>query len=66
MPAPCTWDDFNNQGPNPQTLVGALVGGPDKNDNYNDARDDYVQNEVAIDYNSGIQSSLAAMIQLGL
>ena len=62
MPAPCGWDDMNNPGPNPQVLTGALVGGPDENDNYNDSRDDYVQNEVAIDYNSGVQGVLAFMV----
>ena len=62
-PAPCGWDNFsNNQGPNPQELTGALVGGPDLNDNYNDKRDDYIQNEVTTDYNAGFQSVLAGNI----
>merc|ERR1712236_141383 len=34
----CGWGAFNNPGPNPQTLNGALVGGPDHSDNYNDDR----------------------------
>ena len=62
LPAPCDWDDFDKPGPNGQTLYGALVGGPDIDDNYNDARDDYVQNEVTIEYNAGYQGALAAMV----
>ncbi|KAF2347095.1 Glycoside hydrolase family 9, partial [Trinorchestia longiramus] len=61
IPEPCDGDEaFNNPGPNPNTLFGALVGGPDANDNYVDDRGDYVQNEVACDYNAGIVGSLAA------
>jgi hypothetical protein len=48
-------------GPNPQILYGALVGGPDIDDNYEDIRDDYVRNEVALDYNAGFQSALAEL-----
>lgn len=46
MPAPCGWNEYNSPNPNGQILEGALVGGPDINDNYNDARDDYRANEV--------------------
>jgi len=65
MPESCDgW--FDNPGPNPQVLYGALVGGPDINDYYVDDRGDYVKNEVALDYNCGFQSILAGMVQLGL
>ncbi|KAK0059955.1 endoglucanase A-like isoform X1, partial [Biomphalaria pfeifferi] len=63
-PAPCDWNNFNSAAPNPQVLVGALVGGPDENDIYQDKRDDYVTNEVATDYNAGFQGALAAIIHL--
>ena len=63
-PATCTWNDFNNPGPNPQTLTGALVGGPDKNDNYEDKRSNYIQNEVTTDYNAGFQSAIAGLKDL--
>lgn len=43
------------------TLVGALVGGPDSNDNYTDSISDYVSNEVACDYNAGFTGLLAKM-----
>ncbi|MGI5160599.1 glycoside hydrolase family 9 protein [Microbispora sp. CA-102843] len=42
-------------------LYGALVGGPDGADAYTDSRGDYVKNEVSLDYNSGITSSLAVL-----
>nr|KAG5707392.1 hypothetical protein BaRGS_005359 [Batillaria attramentaria] len=47
-----------------EILQGALVGGPDQGGNYNDVQDDYVHNEVAIDYNMGFQSALAAINKL--
>ncbi|MFP4698115.1 MAG: glycoside hydrolase family 9 protein [Eubacteriales bacterium] len=43
------------------TLVGALVGGPDSNDNYSDSVSDYVSNEVACDYNAGFVGALTKM-----
>lgn len=44
--------------------LGALVGGPDINDQWADDRSDYVTNEVAIDYNAGFQSALAELAEL--
>ena len=64
MPAACGWyNAYGNPGPNHQTLYGALVGGPDENDEYEDKRSDYVRNEVATDYNAGFQSSLAYLVK---
>ena len=64
MPTNCDWSNaYNNPGPNHQTLYGALVGGPDQNDQYEDVRTDYVSNEVATDYNAGFQSSLAYLVE---
>ena len=59
QPATCDWSASSNPGPNPQILYGALVGGPDQNDNYVDDRNDYVMNEVACDYNAGFQGAIA-------
>merc|ERR1711962_39438 len=59
----CTWNNYNFNEDNPQLLVGALVGGPDAFDNYNDDRDDYLANEVTTDYNAGFQSAVAALRQ---
>ena len=64
-PQPCNWNTFHSPNPNFHVLTGALVGGPDENDNYVDDRTDYVHNEVATDYNAGFQSALAALITLG-
>jgi len=54
--------DGGREGDNPFTLYGALVGGPDVDDNYVDDREDYVANEVACDYNAGFQSAVAILI----
>ncbi len=43
------------------TLFGALVGGPDSNDNYSDDRSNYINNEVACDYNAGFTGALAKL-----
>jgi len=60
----CSWDDYNRDAPNPNVLTGALVGGPDMWDNYNDDRGDYIANEVACDYNSGFQGALAGIVDM--
>ena len=59
------WEGFRNGLPNVHTLHGALVGGPDRpNDfSYADQRSDYVRNEVAIDYNAGYSGALAFLAQ---
>jgi len=61
MPATCNWNDYTKAADNPQTLWGALVGGPDQNDNYKDLRSDYIANEVTCDYNAGFQSAVAGL-----
>ena len=43
------------------TLYGALVGGPDANDNYTDEVSNYNTNEVACDYNAGFTGLLAKL-----
>ncbi|AEE96314.1 glycoside hydrolase family 9 protein [Mahella australiensis] len=47
---------------NKHILWGALVGGPDIEDNYNDDIWDYIHNEVAIDYNAGFVGALAGYV----
>ncbi|WP_455715967.1 glycoside hydrolase family 9 protein [Anaerosporobacter sp.] len=42
-------------------LVGALVGGPDSNDGYQDVITDYQHNEVGCDYNAGLVGLMAKM-----
>ncbi|KAF2358942.1 Glycoside hydrolase family 9, partial [Trinorchestia longiramus] len=55
---------LNQQGPSPQVLYGAMVGGPDQSDGYTDDRNDYVHNEVAVGYNVAFTGALAALIGL--
>ncbi|AUG57562.1 glycoside hydrolase family 9 protein [Acetivibrio saccincola] len=45
-------------------LYGALVGGPDATDYWEDNIDDYIMNEVAIDYNAGFVGALAKMVDM--
>lgn len=61
----CDWSDFDRPDPNPMILYGALVGGPEGpgDNSYNDKRSDYVSNEVASDYNSGLTGALAGVVQ---
>ncbi len=42
-------------------LYGALVGGPDRKDNYIDERDKFVMTEVATDYSAGFTGAVAKM-----
>ena len=58
--------DIDNPDDNPHLLVGALAGGPNENDEYEDVRSDYVRNEVALDYNAGFQSAIAGKLALSL
>ena len=44
-------------------LYGALVGGPGNNDAYTDDRSNYVNNEVACDYNAGFSGLLAKLVE---
>lgn len=62
--APCGWPDYQADRPNPNVLYGAMVGGPNATDHWVDDRADYIGNEVAVDYNAGFQSTIAALIAL--
>jgi hypothetical protein len=52
-------------GSNGHTLTGALVGGPQGSDfsTYNDSMQDYVTNEVAIDYNAALVGAAAGLYE---
>lgn len=63
IPSPCSEaSNFHTSDPNPHIIYGGLVGGPGIKDDYTDNREDYVKNEVAVDYNAGFQSALAGLI----
>ncbi len=53
---------FATHSPNGHSLIGALVGGPtDANGSYTDNMNDYVCNEVALDYNAGLVGAAAGL-----
>ena len=54
-------NNMNEPGSHRHTLYGALVGGPDANDGYDDSVLNYTNNEVADDYNAGFTGLLAYM-----
>ncbi|XP_060063948.1 endoglucanase A-like [Ylistrum balloti] len=66
LPAICNDSNQYRDSPSPQILYGALVGGPDRNGQFIDKRSDYIQNEVACDYNAGFQSLVAGILDLEL
>ncbi|MCL6589606.1 MAG: glycoside hydrolase family 9 protein [Firmicutes bacterium] len=47
--------------PEKHLLYGALVGGPDANDQFEDDIEEYCYSEVAIDYNAGFVGAMAGM-----
>ncbi|MEB3191784.1 MAG: glycoside hydrolase family 9 protein [Snowella sp.] len=55
------WDLYNANTPSHNLLYGALVGGPGSLDDfdYQDTIQDFVRNEVALDYNAGFSGALA-------
>ncbi|CAG0924206.1 unnamed protein product, partial [Notodromas monacha] len=58
----CSWEAYHSPNPNPNVLRGALVGGPDQNDHWEDKRSDAIRNGVGLDYNAGFQSAVAGLI----
>ncbi|CAL1529413.1 unnamed protein product [Lymnaea stagnalis] len=64
LPAKCGSQVMPLKEPSPHILWGALVGGPGQNDDYTDDRSNYVNNEVACDYNAAFQSAVAGLKSL--
>ncbi|KAJ8429019.1 hypothetical protein Cgig2_014998 [Carnegiea gigantea] len=52
---------YNRPGPNPNVIYGALVGGPDNNDNFNDARSNYEQTEPTLSGNAPLVGLFSKM-----
>ncbi|KAL0877858.1 hypothetical protein Bca101_027564 [Brassica carinata] len=50
---------YETQNPNPNILTGAIVGGPDQNDEYPDKRDDYMHSEPTTYINAAFVGPLA-------
>ncbi|KAG7598000.1 Glycoside hydrolase family 9 [Arabidopsis suecica] len=53
------FQSFRTQNPNPNILTGAIVGGPNQNDEYPDQRDDYTRSEPATYINAAFVGPLA-------
>jgi uncharacterized protein YjdB len=57
----------NNQNGPPEitrhNLYGALAGGPNNDDSYTDDRSNYINNEVACDYNACFSGVMAALVE---
>ena len=47
----------------PWVLYGAMVGGPDATDCWNDDRANWERNEVALDYNAPVPGLLAWLVE---
>jgi hypothetical protein len=61
----CDWRAYENPGPNPNMLYGALVGGPDVQDRWYDIRDrDSGMNKVSLLNNAGFTAAIAGLIDL--
>jgi endoglucanase len=48
------WDVFITRRRNANEITGAMVGGPNKSDQWQDDRSNYLSNEVACDYNAAM------------
>ncbi len=59
-----TSNDIREPRENRNILFGAMVGGPSAPDDnaYVDSRENYVTNEVALDYNAGLTGALARLV----
>jgi endoglucanase len=53
---------FKTKATNANSLIGALVGGPNKQDGWKDDQNDFEANEVALDYNAAL---LFGTVQVG-
>lgn len=53
-PDTCDWDNKNSEDPNPHTLFGAVVSGPNMIDEFEDDRSDYKHSTVGLTHNAGL------------
>lgn len=60
-PFPCDCSALYNPGCNPHNLYGALVGGPNQNDTWEDVRTDFAATEVTLDWNAGLTGLMAGL-----
>lgn len=57
------WRDSRN--PNPNNITGAMVGGPDKFDQFRDVRTNYNYTEPSLAGNAGLVAALASLTSTG-
>lgn len=55
----------NTRSPNPNTLTGALVGGPDSFDQFKDVRANYSYTEPTLAGNAGLVAALVSLTSSG-
>ncbi|GMJ00308.1 glycosyl hydrolase 9B15 [Hibiscus trionum] len=56
------WSYFSSNNPNPNEHVGAIVGGPDSNDQFNDQRSDFSRTEPTTYINAAFVGAVAALL----
>lgn len=63
----CTdgWKWFKSQKPDPNTIIGAMVGGPDRFDRYKDSRLNYSFSEPTMAANAGLVAALVSLTESG-
>lgn len=59
------WKWYGSHQPNPNTIIGAMVGGPNQFDEYKDIRSDYSHNEPTIAGNAGLVAALVSLTTSG-
>lgn len=57
------WRDTKN--PNPHNITGAMVGGPDRFDNFKDVRSNYSYTEPTLAGNAGLVAALVSLTASG-
>lgn len=55
------WKWRDSKKPNPNTIVGAMVAGPDKHDGFRDVRTNYNYTEPTIAGNAGLVAALVSL-----
>lgn len=55
------WKWRDSDKPNPNTIVGAMVGGPDRHDGFKDNRTNYNYTEPTLAGNAGLVAALVAL-----
>ncbi|KAL4383380.1 hypothetical protein GQ457_15G009120 [Hibiscus cannabinus] len=56
------WSYYSSNTPNPNQHVGAIVGGPDSNDHFNDQRSNFSQTEPTTYMNAAFVGAVAALL----